>query len=69
MLSTNLRNRIKLCDDVLSLKSTNFCRLMHIIYPEDWNNDGTLDYSFPCSKCPLRGDNWCSMARYDLKVR
>ena len=71
MLS-DLRNNIKLYDDVLALNSTNRCRLEHIIYPpgvDDWNdNNAVHDYTFPCNVCSLKGGNWCSMARYDLKV-
>lgn len=71
MLS-GLRNNIKLYDDVLAMNSVNRCRLEHIIYPpgaDDWNNEDTHDYIFPCNVCPLKGGDWCSMARYDLKVK
>ena len=72
MLS-DLRNNIKLYDDVLAMKSTNRCRLEHIIYPpgvDNWDsNEDTHDYTFPCNVCPLRCGIVCTMSRYNLKVR
>lgn len=72
MLS-DLRNNIKLYNDVLAINSTNRCRLEHIIYPpgvNEWNsNDDTHYYTFPCNICPLKCDNVCVMSRYNLKVK
>ena len=72
MLS-DLRNNIKLYNDVLSTNSTNRCRLEHIIYPpgvNEWNsNDNIHYYTFPCNVCPLKCGNVCVMSRYNLKVK
>jgi hypothetical protein len=72
-MDNDLRNNIKLYNDVLALRSTNFCRLEHIVNPVqkvNWDKKRrTGDYMFPCHKCKLRVGDTCSMPRLDLKVK
>jgi len=72
-MNNDLRNNIKLYNDVLALRSTNFCRLKHIMNPLctlSFNEDTKLGtYMFPCHTCEIRIGDTCMMPRLDLKVR